>query len=209
MGGNSDGVVPTEKAIVTYVTTQLASGAAEGFRLKDANNNTVLTVDTNEDGSSDTVDVTINSTLVSQIADQYILIPKGTTAERPGSPVSGYLRFNTTTGSLEVYTGTNWNPVGGLTNVDVSTTYTASASQLLWCDTSAGGFTLTLPASPSKGDTIRIIDVSNTFDTNNLTIDRNSQLIMGAADNLTVSTEGAAFDLIYYNSSKGWRIFTI
>jgi hypothetical protein len=32
---------------------------------------------------------------------------------------------------------------------------------------------------------------------------------MGAADNLTVSTEGAAFDLIYYNATFGWRIFTI
>lgn len=209
MGGNSDGVVPTEKAIVTYVTTQLSSGLAEGFKLKDANNNTILSVDTNEDGSTDTVDVTINSTLVSQIASQYLLVPKGTTAQRPGSPVAGYLRFNTTTTSLEVYTGSTWNPVGGLTNVDVTTTYSANASQLLWCNTTSGGFTVTLPSNPIKGDTIRFVDVANTFDSNNLTINRNGNPIMGATDNLVVSTEGAAFDLIFYDATYGWRIFTI
>ena len=51
--------------------------------------------------------------------------------------------------------------------------------------------------------------MANTFDTNNLTVDRNGHVIMGAADNLVVSTEGAAFDLVYYDSSKGWRIYTI
>jgi hypothetical protein len=55
MGGNSDGVVPTEKAVVTYVAAQLASGAAEGFKLKDANENTIINVDTAEDGSADTI----------------------------------------------------------------------------------------------------------------------------------------------------------
>ena len=58
MGGNSDGVVPTEKAIVTYVTTQLASGAAQGYRLKDANDNTSINVDTAGNGSADTIVMT-------------------------------------------------------------------------------------------------------------------------------------------------------
>jgi hypothetical protein len=109
--------------------------------------------------------------------------------------------------------GTNYIVTGivgaTFTNVDVTTTYTASAAQQLWINTSGGAFTVTLPLSPQKGDTVRFIDVSNTFDTNNLTVNRNGQPIMGAADNLTVTTEGAAFDLIYYNATFGWRIFTI
>lgn len=40
-------------------------------------------------------------------------IPTGTTAERDGSPQTGYLRFNTTLGKPEVYNGTAWGSVGG------------------------------------------------------------------------------------------------
>ena len=114
--------------------------------------------------------------------------------------------FLTCDGTNYILTG---QIAGGFINVDVSTTYTASASQTLWCNTTSGAFTVTLPASPAKGDTIRFIDVANTFDTNALTVARNGQPIMSAADNLTVSTEGAAFDLIYYDATRGWRIFTI
>jgi hypothetical protein len=32
---------------------------------------------------------------------QFIRVPHGTTAERPGSPAAGYMRFNTTIGTLE------------------------------------------------------------------------------------------------------------
>lgn len=94
-------------------------------------------------------------------------------------------------------------------NVDVTGSVTAIASQLLWINTSSTGITVTLPANPSKGDTIRFVDVANTFDTNNLTIARNGLPIMGGAADLTVNTEGAAFDLVYYDATQGWRIFTI
>jgi hypothetical protein len=62
MGGNSDSVVPTEKAIVTYLATQLASGAAQGFKLKDADDNTTINVDTASDGSANTIVMTTAGT---------------------------------------------------------------------------------------------------------------------------------------------------
>lgn len=111
----------------------------------------------------------------------------------------------TSTGSDYVLTGN----VGGWINVDVTTTYTAKSNQLLWVNTSSGAITVTLPANPNKGDTIRIVDIANNFDSNALTLARNSQPIMGSAEDLTVNTEGAAFDMIYYDASRGWRIFTI
>ena len=40
-------------------------------------------------------------------------LPVGTTAQRPGSPVQGDIRFNTTTTQTEVYNGTAWEEVGG------------------------------------------------------------------------------------------------
>ena len=66
-----------------------------------------------------------------------------------------------------------------------------------------------MPASPNTGDTIRIFDVTKTFDTNNLTVARNGRLIQGDADNLTVNIEGAAFELVYSGDTYGWRIFTV
>jgi len=41
------------------------------------------------------------------------ILPSGTTAERDGSPAAGYLRWNSTEGSAEVYDGSDWGSVGG------------------------------------------------------------------------------------------------
>ena len=98
---------------------------------------------------------------------------------------------------------------GQLPNVDISTNTDADVNKIYWVNTTAGVLTITLPPQPNKGDIVRIFDVANTFDTNALTINRNGRPIMSAADNLTVNTEGAAFDLIYYDNTLGWRIFTI
>jgi hypothetical protein len=40
-------------------------------------------------------------------------VPNGTTAERDGSPSTGFFRFNTTLGKAEIYTGSAWGSVGG------------------------------------------------------------------------------------------------
>ena len=135
--------------------------------------------------------------------------PKGTTAQRPAVPILGGLRYNTSLNSFESYNGAAWVPLGGLQNVDVTTTYSAGSFQTCWCNTTGGGFTVTLPGSPSKGDQIRFIDVAQSFDSNNLTIARNGKPIMGDAADMTVATEGAAFDLIFYDNSSGWRLFTV
>ena len=43
----------------------------------------------------------------------YFDLPAGTTAQRPGSPNSGWVRFNTDTGQYEGYTGSLWSSIGG------------------------------------------------------------------------------------------------
>lgn len=43
-----------------------------------------------------------------------MVLPKGTDAQRPGSPTQGMLRYNTTSGKVEVYDASNaWADVGG------------------------------------------------------------------------------------------------
>ena len=37
-----------------------------------------------------------------------LYLPSGTTAQRPASPATGQMRFNTTTGSVETFNGTSW-----------------------------------------------------------------------------------------------------
>ena len=206
---NSDTAVPTEKAVVTYVTDRLNAGAASANLMKDADVDTTVKVDLAGDGSDNVIRFTANNTESVNIADQYLLVPRGTTAQRPTSPVAGQMRFNSDSNGMEVYNGSAWVPVGGLSNIDVTGTYNAGAFQLLWCNTTSGPFTVNLPVTPSKGDTVRIVDVANTFDTNNLTIGRNGQLIMGDAADMTVDTEGASFDLIYYDATYGWKLFTV
>ena len=75
-----------------------------------------------------------------------------------------------------------------------------------FCDTSGGAFTVTLPLSPSAGDVVGVSDYAKTWDTNNLTLGRNSEKIAGEADDSIISTEGSAVTLVYVDSTKGWIV---
>jgi hypothetical protein len=86
----------------------------------------------------------------------------------------------------------------------ISSAYTAVDGDQLIIDTSSAAITITLPASPSVGDEVTFIDAKGTFGSNNLTVGRNSSNINGAASDLTVSTNGAAFTLVYLNATRGW-----
>ena len=87
-----------------------------------------------------------------------------------------------------------------------TTGFTAVTGTGYFCNTTAAGFTVTLPASPSAGDVVGVSDYAKTFDTDNLTLDRNSENIGGGALNATVSTAGIAVTLVYVDSTKGWIV---
>jgi len=75
----------------------------------------------------------------------------------------------------------------------------------VFVDTSSSAITVTLPASPSLGDEVTFSDQKLAFDSNSLTVGRNSSNIAGAASDLTVSTEGAGFTLVYSgDATAGW-----
>jgi len=141
-----------------------------------------------------------------------VTLPRGTTAQRNGTPVTGMMRYNTSRNYVEVYTSLGWQSVGASSwnYVDFANAGgNAVGGDFCWVSTSSSAVTITLPASPLKGDTIRFVDVARTFNARNLTVSRNGQPIQGDAADLTVNTNGAAFDLIYYNATYGWRIFSI
>jgi hypothetical protein len=95
--------------------------------------------------------------------------------------------------------GTSWQTVD-------TTGFTAVAGEGYFCNTTSAAFTATLPASPSLGDECTFVDYAGTFDTNNLTVGRNSEKINGSAADLTVSVERAAFTLVYTDSTQGWLL---
>ena len=113
-------------------------------------------------------------------------------------------------------TGSGTTGVGQLSFAEVSggTSYqavktsgfTAVAGEGYFCNTTSAAFTATLPSSGTIGDEITFIDYAGTFDTNNLTIGRNSHNIQGSAADLTVSTERAGFTLVYVDSTQGWLL---
>ena len=97
--------------------------------------------------------------------------------------------------------GITWN-IGSAYNSN----FNASAGNGYFVSTSGGAVTATLPASPSAGDEIRFIDLSATFDSNNLTVGRNGKPIMGAASDLTVATERAGLGLVFSDDTNGWLL---
>jgi hypothetical protein len=50
---------------------------------------------------------------VSMTSTGFMLIPAGTTGQRPVSPANGYMRYNTTTAQFEGYQGGAWGQLGG------------------------------------------------------------------------------------------------
>jgi hypothetical protein len=72
-----------------------------------------------------------------------------------------------------------------------------------FCSVIADGITITLPASPSAGWEVGI---NNTSTFTNITIARNSELLMGLTENMTFDIPYATVSLLYVSNSVGWRI---
>jgi len=132
-----------------------------------------------------------------------IAIPAGVTLTSGGALQNSGTITNTGTISGVSITGTIDNQVNWQTTVKTST-FTASAGEGYFLNTTSGAFTINLPASPSAGDLVGIKDYSNTADTNNITIGRNGSNIEGVANDFVISVEGGSITLIFVDATKGW-----
>lgn len=84
--------------------------------------------------------------------------------------------------------------------------YTAVAGDALICDTVVtAAFTVTLPPSPNEGDTVRFVPGS-AWESNNLTVGRNGNTIMGDAEDL-IGNVTQAFALVWDGTDNDWRLF--
>jgi len=82
--------------------------------------------------------------------------------------------------------------------------FTATANKGYFCNTTSAGFTVTLPATPSAGDEVIILDYAGTFDTNNLNISPNGNKIEGSTGNQKLTGDREGVRLVYIDSTQGW-----
>ena len=133
-------------------------------------------------------DTSVGSSITLADADGFVVNDGGTMKTIPASDIKTY------------------NPGGTAWQSVITSNTTMVAGRGYFVNTTSGAITMTLPSSASQGDTIQIIDYGATADTNNITIGRNSHKIQGDAADLTVSTERAAFSLVYVDATQGWLL---
>ena len=130
----------------------------------------------------------VGSSITLADADGFIVNDGGTMKPIPASDVKTY------------------NPGGTAWQAVVTGATTMVSGRGYFVNTTSSAFTMTLPASPSIWDNVSVIDYAGTFDSNTCTIGRNSQKIQGASADMTVTTERAAFTLVFVDATHGWLL---
>ena len=121
----------------------------------------------------------------------------------------GELALNYTDGKLFYKTASNTiaeisGAGGSVSWIKKTTNYTAAVGEKIIADTTAGTFTITLPATPATGDSVTIAD-GNDWSTTNLTVSRNSSTIEGLSENLTLDIKGIQVEFVYDGAT--WEVY--
>jgi len=112
----------------------------------------------------------------------------------------GYITINGTQVNLG---GTVTIPTGPTAQA-VASNITMAANYNYFVDTTAAR-TLTLPASPTLGDTIAVYDASGTAAINNITVARNGNKINGQTENAIIDVNQSSSVFVYTGAIVGWR----
>jgi hypothetical protein len=85
-----------------------------------------------------------------------------------------------------------------------TTNFTAVSGEGYFVDTTSGAITVTLPASPSAGSIVAVVDYAGTSGNNNITLGRNGSNLEGAAADGAIATNREAKTLVYADATQGW-----
>ena len=105
-------------------------------------------------------------------------------------------------------TAVNFGATGSAswTSTVKTATFTAVAGEGYFCNTTAGSFTVNLPAG-SVGAVVAVKDYASTFQTNNLTLAPNgSDKIGSSTDDVILTEKGIALTLVFIDSTQGWLV---
>jgi hypothetical protein len=94
--------------------------------------------------------------------------------------------------------GLNW------TSTLVTSALTLTAGTGYFVNTSTAAITVTLPASPTFGSIVGIVDYSGYASTNNIIINPNGNKIEGTTTNQLLSNNGEGVLLNYIDTTRGW-----
>ena len=91
---------------------------------------------------------------------------------------------------------------------NVSTTFSATVNDRILANSSGGTFTITLPLNSTLlvNDVVQIVDVTGSFNTNNVTLGRNGSKIQNLSEDLILDINNIAVTMIYTGSTYGWVI---
>ena len=95
--------------------------------------------------------------------------------------------------------GTSWQSLK-------TSSYTAEAGEGVLTNTTGGAFAVNLPANPSAGDEVKVVDAYGIAGTNNVTIGRNNSKIHGADSDFILDINRAAVSLVYVDGTQGWVV---
>jgi len=104
--------------------------------------------------------------------------------------------------SGEIVAGTDWQAV---TVADGSTQLTAEAGKGYFLDTNTGVIEVYLPSSPTRGDTIILMDYAGTFATNNVLVNTGTTNLDSTTTGIyKLETNDTIAEFVYVDSAKGW-----
>jgi hypothetical protein len=141
------------------------------------------------------------------MSNQVLLKKSSVVAKVPtsGDLSYGEVALNYADGKLYFKNSSNTVQPLGIAYTKVIANTTAKINQGYICNTGAGSFTITLPASPETGHYVIISDDDN-FGTNPLYVARNGNPIAGIAENLTIDITGASVTLLWDGGS--WNVYS-
>ena len=111
--------------------------------------------------------------------------------------------ITTTDLATSVPLNTQWQAVH---TADAGTPLAVVAGRGYFINTTSAVQTVTLPGSPSIGDTITIVDYASTFATNNVTVDPGSNKIEASTTDAALSTNDQTHTFVFTDSTQGWKI---
>ena len=130
-----------------------------------------------------------------------------------GSTINGGSYVGASFTGSSAFTGSFDFSNATITGLSVSTNYlpttqsanfTAAAGRAYIVTASSAVVTMTLPATPSNGDSIKLANM----DDRATIIARNGERIMGRAEDMTLNVEQVSFELMYESSTNmGWVIY--
>jgi hypothetical protein len=141
------------------------------------------------------------------MSNQVLLKKSSVVAKVPtsGDLAYGEVALNYADGKLSFKNSSNTVQPLGIAYTKIIANTTAKINQGYICNTGAGSFTLTLPASPETGHYVIISD-DDAFGTNPLYVARNGNPIAGIAENLTLDITGVSVTLLW--DGGNWNVYS-